>query len=656
MYPQPLHNIADYQAWRIATLGAESSQPSPNRKEETPPNSSPADSHPPSHATISEDNSPAAGWERNQRSGSPMEKKLRETSSNSGLKPKSRGKEASTSHHPNGTKADHSPNSRFTARESSSSLSTRPSHSVARANSPDIVFVGAGPVGLWAAIQLKLRKPELTIRILEKRETYTRDNSVKLKADRFAGCAQDEWGIVANLKSKLKESPLIPIQTLENTLKDLATKLNINIKIVPGGVSDVETQVVDAYPSATLIIGSDGAHSRFRTQMFPEENYQKQQLGFSAHIKYNIDGAAQKIEKKELYRLLTKTHTHLVHEHVGKCTEGKVPVTLEISIDKKTYDSLKDVATAKNPVRIFSHEPHATVPPNFLDDVKSLLGLRIVNHNTKIDPSTIRLSVTKIPQHYCKSVLEPHKGSGHYKALLGDAAMGLSFFKGLNAGIKSANKFAVVVTSNWDIPSSTYENPSYHKFFKYQAWFEEYAQKKIASGNRKNLQLSGINKFISVSSKVPFQPLKYSNKEVNTFKKAIDDLIGKYNVSLHQERFAEISDRSQSPDASSYFRLDSQMRGAPASGHDLQWALSNIELNSFRTAIHSLTFTRFITDVKGAASHADIPMQSLKHLLQSEMRSNGTSQFQLTTLGEEYVEQQFNSRERENLITIIASR
>lgn len=113
----------------------------------------------------------------------------------------------------------------------------------------------------------------------------------------------------------------------------------------------------------------------------------------------------------------------------------------------------------------------------------------------------------------------------------------------------------------------------------------------------------------------------------------------------------------QSPEAPSHSRLDPPMRDAPASGHDLQWAVSNIDSNSFRIAICSLIEQReHIHNTADAESYASISKHCLQQLLHSEIRSNGTSRFQLTALGEEYVDQQFSPEDRNNLIAIIASR
>ena len=50
----------------------------------------------------------------------------------------------------------------------------------------DVVFVGAGPVGIWTAIQIQQRCPEADIVMYERHEKYQRNHVLRL--DTLAGC------------------------------------------------------------------------------------------------------------------------------------------------------------------------------------------------------------------------------------------------------------------------------------------------------------------------------------------------------------------------------------------------------------------------------------------------------------------------------------
>src|SRR4051794_27571662 len=67
---------------------------------------------------------------------------------------------------------------------------------------PDVVFVGAGPVGLWTAIQLKILQPKLNILMLEKYEKYQRNHVLRVSPASFKHSVKDEIPIDGTLHSK----------------------------------------------------------------------------------------------------------------------------------------------------------------------------------------------------------------------------------------------------------------------------------------------------------------------------------------------------------------------------------------------------------------------------------------------------------------------
>lgn len=54
----------------------------------------------------------------------------------------------------------------------------------------DIVFLGAGPVGLWCAVQTKILVPAAEIVMVEKYKTYQRSHVLKLAKSSFNHCVQ----------------------------------------------------------------------------------------------------------------------------------------------------------------------------------------------------------------------------------------------------------------------------------------------------------------------------------------------------------------------------------------------------------------------------------------------------------------------------------
>src|SRR5690348_13576714 len=121
-----------------------------------------------------------------------------------------------------------------------------------------VVIVGAGPVGLYTAIQLKLYNPDIDIEILEKYSEYQRKHVVKVDKDPFADSHPhpEFQALLATLEGAVSTAHL------EKTLKEYAVKLGIKIKNeTVHSCQDLAKQ----YPDVDMFIGADGAHSIVRS-------------------------------------------------------------------------------------------------------------------------------------------------------------------------------------------------------------------------------------------------------------------------------------------------------------------------------------------------------------------------------------------------------
>ncbi len=92
-----------------------------------------------------------------------------------------------------------------------------------RINQESVVFVGAGPVGLWTAVQTKLLRPELDIAILEKNAVYSRSHVLKLNAKSLAGYPQDRR--LQAIVQKFKQTPHIKTSDIEDELLALTGRI-----------------------------------------------------------------------------------------------------------------------------------------------------------------------------------------------------------------------------------------------------------------------------------------------------------------------------------------------------------------------------------------------------------------------------------------------
>lgn len=131
---------------------------------------------------------------------------------------------------------------------------------------PDVIFIGAGPVGLWSAILLKKRMPALNIMMKEKNAEPSRTQVLHIDKTCFKGSNEEhELAVfVSSLSSSVK------ILDLEKQLRLFAESLGINI--VSENITNCQTQIFDRYPETKVFIGADGARSIFRKEIFGTES------------------------------------------------------------------------------------------------------------------------------------------------------------------------------------------------------------------------------------------------------------------------------------------------------------------------------------------------------------------------------------------------
>ncbi len=176
---------------------------------------------------------------------------------------------------------------------------------------------GAGPIGLFSALNIRIENPNVDIVILEKRDQYTRSHSVLLEDSIFKGHARDPdlKRLVKEWNKEIKDQKPLPINEIESKLQELAVKKNITIlKNVAFSSKREEKdststslennvytisgfdQVKNLFPKAKIIIGADGARSEVRKALFPEETRQEKTLQYTALIRYTTKNPPEKLD------------------------------------------------------------------------------------------------------------------------------------------------------------------------------------------------------------------------------------------------------------------------------------------------------------------------------------------------------------------------
>ncbi|EHL30402.1 hypothetical protein [Legionella drancourtii] len=379
--------------------------------------------------------------------------------------------------------------------------------------SREIVFVGAGPIGLWTAIQIKLKNPTIDIFFKEKKETYTRTHTLLLKPSSFAGCFKDETGVIQGIIAQLKTNPHIRTDLLEESFRALALQLGIKIDIQ--AVNDIEKDILNEYPDAALIIGSDGVRSNVRTQVFGKDNAVKEELAYAAQIKYFVHGNAVSANKILQDYPLLKHSKYLSSINVGKQHEGKTPVTIQLKIDKNTYEQLRTKTTYGKPIQLFADNIEELLPAKLLTDIKTQLGFRLSNHENII-VDDVKLTTTELPQQRCKQVTK--FANGRHYAVIGDAALALSYFKGMNKGLQLATTFAKTVTNNWAKIIAKDESAFTH----YEQKYQKFSTKSFKKGHVTNNLIKALQSIVNLSKYLPFQVIYFHDNEIADFHRYFD--------------------------------------------------------------------------------------------------------------------------------------
>ena len=140
-----------------------------------------------------------------------------------------------------------------------------------------IIVVGGGPVGLYAAIQMKRKFPSSDVSLFEKRPQYTRNQILLLKKEsvkRFplrlihdiwgkqrSGCYVQPPPLTTSAKCYIMKrkglNSSVVTSTLENSMKQLALRLKVRIFTQDVSLEDVKKMS----EKADVLIGADGHDS-----------------------------------------------------------------------------------------------------------------------------------------------------------------------------------------------------------------------------------------------------------------------------------------------------------------------------------------------------------------------------------------------------------
>lgn len=333
----------------------------------------------------------------------------------------------------------------------------------------EFVFVGAGPVGLWAAIQLKKRLPHATVSVYERHEVYQRSHVLRL----------DHWSMLLygrNHRSKSDalqtqfyqevagkqlsglvwtpaQSLFIRTNDLEAALKRYALALGVNIVLRRIG-SPEEAQTL--HPNCRHFIAADGAHSALRQALVGD--VVQQPLQHVVEVKYQVQGSAVRLGALvEQFKANTKLE-HMAFEYVGRERNGVCPVTLRFFVDKATYERIP-AATFKEPLAV--DDPR--LPASLRRDIERYMALRSASGTEQYCRKSGRVTKLVLSVYHAPEFAVVQDGRAWF--LVGDAAMGVPYFRALNCGMILANRLCqLLASSTWPISGRMDRQVAFYRF------------------------------------------------------------------------------------------------------------------------------------------------------------------------------------------------
>lgn len=296
---------------------------------------------------------------------------------------------------------------------------------------PDIVVVGAGPIGLFTAIEMKLHNPALQIKIVERNKQYSRHHILKLEEASLQNSLTCQ-----TYEAVQKLHGFVPTSEIESTFLEIAQ--NLGIEIETGVKIQNPRELLKQYPTAHTVIGADGAHSTVRRHLFDDKKIVDTNLQYIVEIKYKAQGPTSCLSNL-VYGPALGQINHFISENVGKEKNGETPVSLFIFVDKETYTEIRQVPNG----RLTDLKPNSKRMKDLLNTLRPWLSLRktavgeaMVKNSEKING--VALSVYQ-SECFAKEIDEKRV------YLVGDAAAAVPYFRALNAGLISATLTAKTI-------------------------------------------------------------------------------------------------------------------------------------------------------------------------------------------------------------------
>lgn len=384
----------------------------------------------------------------------------------------------------------------------------------------DVLFVGAGPVGLWTAVQLKIIAPHLHVVMCEKHTEYQRKHVMMLLQASLRGRPTKHMSPEAQELDAFASA--LPKAVRTNVLEDGLTGMarRLGIVIVHLKVESLHDAVGRFKPR--LVVGSDGSHSTVRDGMSHGGSSAKsvdKVIERTVNLKYEVHAqdTDRALAAKETYCVMKLVpHKHAFFEHVGKPNASEQrPATCVIGgLTEAQFDSVR-ASTFRNPFTLTNHFEDMAVEVQrsvlaWLAAKRTVTGERLVEGSETV--SAVPLAVYRARWFAEVLPMATHEGTHTNVAvfLVGDAAFGVPFFRAINNGFVCGSRLASSIAHTLhtndervQLPEATLAGRLAQAAGAYHRFASLLATAEIARAMLRQQQLTDARRFARFASFLP---------------------------------------------------------------------------------------------------------------------------------------------------------
>lgn len=363
----------------------------------------------------------------------------------------------------------------------------------------ETVIIGAGPVGLWTAIQIKKRSPDTVVTIYERYEKYQRSHVLRLdhwsmilygktKRDNFETQFINEVTGKSRKSMKMEFTKSLYIKTndFEQALKNYCKNLNINIVIQK--VNSFK-EIEKLHDNCCHFIAADGAHSLIRNELLGSDALDTKPLQYIIELKFHVPHKTKKTKNLKDLLSLNIENQYMNFEYVGKFKNNETPITARFFLTKELFEKIPE-ASFKQPLS-FSQIKEIPELHDFFNNLIRYINYRQNKYHDQIDLSKINISKLVLSVYSAKKFAILNENKDKCWFLTGDAAMGVPYFRALNSGMILSSRLAQILTKPiYTLGNELHNHANFYNFHQPMHIQTEFA---IAFG--KNIILDSFNEF-----------------------------------------------------------------------------------------------------------------------------------------------------------------